>query len=88
MVKPKNRISDRTTFTFHSFFRDCALPNAQRQLKYHGISKMSFTSWGMITLQTDGHKWIVSQEIRPVRRSQFRQYRKDHSWIQFPADLP
>ena len=62
--------------------------SAQRQLKYHGISKMSFTSWGMITLQTDGHKWIASQEIRPVRRSQFRQYRKDHSWIQFPADLP
>ena len=38
---------------------------AQSQLIQSGISRMFFATWGMITLQTDGTRWIVRQDILP-----------------------
>lgn len=40
---------------------------AQRSLVKRGYEWMTFASWGMITLQTDGVKWIVRQDILPER---------------------
>jgi hypothetical protein len=36
---------------------------------------MSFATWGMITMQTDGKKWIVSQEILPEKKEVADTYR-------------
>jgi beta-lactamase superfamily II metal-dependent hydrolase len=38
---------------------------AQALLIHNGYTRMSFATWGMITMQTDGKKWIVSQDILP-----------------------
>ena len=38
---------------------------AQSQLIHSGITNMFFATWGMITLQTDGTKWIVRQDLLP-----------------------
>lgn len=38
---------------------------AQRELLRRGVSRMAFATWGTILLQTDGQKWIVSQEYLP-----------------------
>ena len=35
------------------------------QLYKRGIWRISYATWGMITMQTDGTKWIVKQEILP-----------------------
>ncbi len=39
--------------------------DAQKQLVRFGYSRMTFATWGLITLQTDGEKWIVRQDIKP-----------------------
>jgi hypothetical protein len=49
---------------------------------------MSFTSWGIITLQTDGRKWIVRQDFLPDRCSEAGYYLRGHSWIETPFTLP
>ena len=36
---------------------------AQAQIRKQGTPLMAFAGWGYITLQTDGKKWIVKQEI-------------------------
>ncbi len=38
---------------------------AQAELVRNGYTRMAFATWGMITLQTDGEKWIVRQDIKP-----------------------
>ncbi len=38
---------------------------AQALLIHNGYTRMSFATWGMITLRTDGKKWIVRQDIFP-----------------------
>ena len=42
---------------------------AQGQLLQHGLDRMAFATWGLITLQTDGTKWIVRQDILPEFKS-------------------
>ena len=39
--------------------------NAQVQIFNAGYERMCFATWGTITMQTDGTKWIVKQEILP-----------------------
>ena len=39
--------------------------DAQALLIHNGYTRMSFATGGLITLQTDGTKWIVRQDIRP-----------------------
>ena len=39
--------------------------DAQKQLVRFGYHRMTFATWGMITIQTDGEKWIVKQDIKP-----------------------
>ncbi len=39
--------------------------DAQALLIHNGLTRMSFATWGMITMQTDGTKWIVRQDILP-----------------------
>ncbi len=39
--------------------------SAQVQIYEAGYERMCFATWGTITMQTDGTKWIVKQEILP-----------------------
>ena len=39
--------------------------DAQKQLIRFGYDRMTFATWGLITMQTDGQKWIVRQDISP-----------------------
>ena len=48
---------------------------AQALLIHNGYTRMSFATWGMITMQTDGKKWIVSQEILPEKKEVADTYR-------------
>ena len=47
---------------------------AQRFLIRKGYERMTFASWGMITLQTDGVKWIVRQDILPGKADYVQGY--------------
>ena len=38
---------------------------AQTQIINNATDRMAFATWGLITLQTDGTKWIVRQDILP-----------------------
>lgn len=38
---------------------------AQRQLLKYGCDRVAFATLGLITLQTDGEKWIVRQDLSP-----------------------
>ena len=38
---------------------------AQKQLGSLGMHRMLFATWGVITMQTDGTKWIVKQDLLP-----------------------
>ena len=62
--------------------------SAQFVLRAHNISRMCFAPWGVTTLQTDGHKWIVSQELIPEMVNQARSYLKDHPWLTVPCRIP
>lgn len=55
--------------------------HAQKQLKQNGYFRMMFATWGVITLQTDGEKWIVSQEINPETADYAQRYLKENPWI-------
>ena len=47
---------------------------AQSQLIQSGYTRMSFATWGMITLQTDGTKWIIRQDILPEMAQTVKTY--------------
>ena len=49
--------------------------NSQAFLIHNGYTRMSFATWGMITMQTDGTKWIVRQDILPDKQKIFDTYR-------------
>ena len=61
---------------------------AQFVLRAHGIDRICFAPWGVITLQTDGHKWIAGQELIPEMANQARAYMKDHPWLRVPFQIP
>lgn len=48
--------------------------DAQNDLVRHGYKRMTFATWGTITLQTDGQKWIVSQDVKPELAEHARKY--------------
>ena len=37
---------------------------------------MNYATWGLITLTTDGEKWIVKQEINPELEDYVKRYRR------------
>ncbi len=47
---------------------------AQTDLARRGYNRMTFATWGLITLQTDGHKWIVSQDVKPELAEHARKF--------------
>ena len=47
---------------------------AQTDLARRGYTRMTFATWGMITMQTDGQKWIVSQDVKPELAEHARKY--------------
>ena len=49
--------------------------NAQKYLIQKGYARMTFATWGLITLQTDGEKWIVRQDIKPDLAEYARNYK-------------
>ena len=49
--------------------------DAQRQLVRFGYDRMAFATWGLITLQTDGHKWIVRQDVAPDLAEYAKKYK-------------
>ena len=49
--------------------------DAQKQLVRFGYTRMTFATWGLITLQTDGEKWIVRQDISPDMAEYARKYK-------------
>ncbi len=51
---------------------------AQKQLKRYGLAyeDMNYATWGLITLTTDGEKWIVKQEINPELEDYVKRYRR------------
>lgn len=53
-------------------------PDAQEQLLKYGCNRMYFATWGPITLQTDGEKWIVRQEILPDMKDYAAKYWKNY----------
>lgn len=61
---------------------------AQFVLRAWHITRMSFAPWGITTLQTDGHKWIVSQDLDPRCINQAKTYLKNHPWLTVPFSLP
>ena len=61
---------------------------AQKQLAERGVRRMAFSTWGVITLQTDGHKWIASQNLNPEMEHHVRLYQKEAPWLELPFTLP
>ena len=55
---------------------------AQRYLKNAGYHRIAFASWGVITMQTDGHKWIVRQDIVPRLQDYSVWFWQKNSWIE------
>ncbi|MBR4359169.1 MAG: MBL fold metallo-hydrolase [Clostridia bacterium] len=51
----------------------------QMYLRKKGYDRLTFTTWGPITMQTDGTKWIVTQEIYPSKREYVNYFWK-HFW--------
>ena len=49
--------------------------NSQAFLIHNGYTRMSFATWGMLTMQTDGKKWIVKQDIFPEMQKVAETYR-------------
>ena len=48
---------------------------SQAYLIHNGYTRMSFATWGMLTMQTDGKKWIVRQDIFPEMQKVAETYR-------------
>ncbi len=57
---------------------------AQNTLRKYGCTRFSFATWGVITMQTDGKKWIVSQEYDPAKDKFITKYLREHKWIRVP----
>ena len=55
---------------------------AQEQLEATGYHRITFATWGIIVMQTDGRKWIVHQEILPEVKEYTERYLQKHDWIQ------
>lgn len=55
----------------------------QAQLNMEGYTRYTFSSWGEITIRTDGTRWIISQDFYP----EIREHGEAH-WrrISLPAD--
>ena len=49
--------------------------DAQKHLIRHGCARMTFATWGQITLQTDGETWIVRQDVKPELQEYARKYK-------------
>ena len=49
--------------------------DAQKHLVRNGYTRMTFATWGMITLQTDGTKWIVRQDLLPNMEKYAKNYK-------------
>ncbi|MBQ9210113.1 MAG: MBL fold metallo-hydrolase [Clostridia bacterium] len=54
---------------------------AQKQLRKRGVNYISFTPWGMITMQTDGTKWIVWQDLKPEMETYIQRFREQNPWL-------
>ncbi len=57
---------------------------AQKQLQAYRKGRMAFAAWGVITLQSDGHKWIVTQKVYPEKERQVEFYIREHAWTDTP----
>ena len=53
---------------------------SQAYLIHNGYTRMSFATWGMITMQTDGTKWIVSQDVDPEMNDFIERFKYNHPW--------
>ena len=53
---------------------------ALKQLKRRDVRRVSFSPWGMITMQTDGTKWIVSQDVDPEMNDFIERFKYNHPW--------
>jgi hypothetical protein len=56
------------------------LEAALKQLKRRDVRRVSFSPWGMITMQTDGTKWIVSQDVDPEMNDFIERFKYNHPW--------
>ena len=61
------------TFFTHSSFNT---QEAQEDLRTNGYRRMTFATWGTITLQSDGQKWIVRQDIEADLMDYVEKYRE------------
>ena len=59
---------------------------AQEQLREAGYHRLTFATWGIVVMQTDGSRWIVHQEIMPERQEFADMYLQEHDWIRPQAD--
>ena len=57
------------------------LPMVHIELKKRGVCHINFSPWGMITMQTDGTKWIVWQDFNPDMDPFIQRYLKSHPWL-------
>ena len=55
---------------------------AQKYLKNAGYRRIAFASWGIITMQTDGKKWIVQQDIVPRLKDYAVWFRQKNDWME------
>ncbi len=55
--------------------------DVQKQLEKRGVCHINFSPWGMITMQTDGTKWIVWQDFNPDMDPFIQRYLKSHPWL-------
>ena len=54
----------------------------QKMLRDNGYHRVSFTTWGMISMRTDGTKWIVSQDVDPDLSWYCSWFLNVNQWIQ------
>ena len=54
----------------------------QQMLRENGYHRVSIATWGVITMQTDGTKWIVSQSLDPDLSGYIIWFLNINEWIQ------
>ena len=54
----------------------------QQMLRENGYNRVSFATWGVISMQTDGTKWIVSQALNPDLSCYISWFLNINKWIQ------
>ena len=59
----------------------------QQMLWENGYHRVSFASWGVITMRTDGEKWIVSQDLNPDLACYISIFLRLSEWIE-PVQMP